>query len=80
MEQETQTQQPNSLPPENKNKINPSLVFGVIAAAFILGIGAYLFVSKSPDTPSSSPPPRHFQHSRQIRRHLLILKTILFLT
>lgn len=51
MEQEIQLQpqpqQPNPLLPNNKNKINPALVFCVVAVVLIAGVGAYLFVNKS---------------------------------
>ena len=57
MEQEIQPQpqQPISpVPPDNKSKINPVLVFGVVAVVLIVGVGAYLFVNKSANTPSPS--------------------------
>lgn len=56
MEQEfqPQSQQPNSLPPVNQSKVNPSFVFAVLAVVVIVGVGAYLFVNKSANTPSSS--------------------------
>jgi len=57
MEQEIQPQpkQPNSLPPDSKNKANSALIFGMVAVALIaVGVGAYFFVNKSENTPSPS--------------------------
>lgn len=56
MEQEIQPQpqQPNSLPPDNKSKINPALAFGVVAVVLIVGVSAYLFANKSENTLSPS--------------------------
>ncbi len=56
MEQEIQPQpqQPNPLPPDDKSKINPALVFGVVAVVLIVGVGAYFFVNKSANNISPS--------------------------
>lgn len=57
MEQEIQPQpqQPiNPIPPDNKSKIKPVLVFGGVAVILTIGIGAYLFVNKSANNTSPS--------------------------
>jgi len=56
MEQKIQPQplQPNSLPPENKNKMTIIVVASVLATALVVGAGAYFLIKKSPKQPATN--------------------------